>query len=71
MFTVNRGLSGVGLSRKEWEQIADAQAGDTLPDWAHDALGPYVPPFDRCDREDDMRLAYEVFQDRLERDGTL
>lgn len=62
VFTTNRGLTGVGLDRKQWEQIAEARAGDALPDWAHDAQGPFVPPFDRCDREADMRQAYEHFQ---------
>jgi hypothetical protein len=64
VFTVNRGLNGVGLKRKEWQEIQDAQADAPLPDWAHDALGPYVPPFDACDREADMRQAYAEFQRR-------
>jgi hypothetical protein len=61
VFTVNKGLSGVGLSRKEWEQVQDAKAGEELPDWAHDQQGPFVPPFDKCDREHDMAQAYEHF----------
>lgn len=68
VFTNNRGLPGVGLARKQWEEIRgdqlDAQtyAGiNPLPDWAHDALGTYEPPFDRCDREADMRQAYTEF----------
>ena len=58
----------VGLERKQWEEIRGRQldpltyAGIApLPDWAHDALGPYEPPFDRCDREADMRQAYAEF----------
>ncbi len=66
VFTNNRGLTGVGLSRKEWDEIKDAGAGDALPEWAVDALGPYQPPFDRCDREVDMRRAYAEFQRRGE-----
>ncbi len=61
VFTVNKGLTGVGLSRKEWNEVRRAEAGDALPEWAADGLGPYVPPFDRCDREADMRQAYEHF----------
>lgn len=68
VFTNNRGLHGVGLARKEWDTIKGEQldaltfAGvDPLPEWAHDALGPYEPPFDRCDREADMRQAYAEF----------
>ncbi|MEZ4383402.1 MAG: hypothetical protein R3A79_18880 [Nannocystaceae bacterium] len=65
VFTVNRGLSGVGVSRREWEQIKDAKAGDSLPEWARDAGGPFVPPFDGCDREEDMAQAYAYFKERL------
>ena len=61
VFTSNRGLSGVGLTRKQWEEVKTTQPGDELPDYATD----YVPPFTRCDREEDMTLAYEVFQERL------
>mgnify|MGYP000011436804 CR=1 FL=1 len=69
VFTSNsHGLPGVGLKRKDWEALRGPQlnphtyAGVTpLPDWAHDALGPYEPPFDRCDREADMRQAYAEF----------
>jgi Eco57I restriction-modification methylase len=65
VFTSNRGLPGVGLTRKEFEDIKNAQPGDPLPDYATD----YIPPFTRCDREEDMTLAYEVFQERLARSG--
>lgn len=61
VFTTNRGLSGVGLTRKEWEQVQNAKSGDTLPEWAKDAQGPFVAPFDRCDREADMAQAYAHF----------
>jgi hypothetical protein len=60
-FTVNKGLTGVGLARKEWEQIRHAQAGAKLPSFAKE----YEAPFDRCDREADMRNAYEQFTQRL------
>lgn len=65
IFTVNKGLSGVGLDRKEWEQIKDAKAGERLPKWAVDAGGAFEPPFDRCDREEDMAQAYAYFKERL------
>lgn len=61
IFTTNRGLSGVGLPRKVWEEIKHAKPGDELPEYATEN----VPPFTRCDREEDMTLAYEVFQKRL------
>ena len=65
VFTVNRGLSGVGLERKQFEPIADAKAGAKLPDYAFDQQGPFVPPFDTCSREADMARAYEFFRERL------
>ncbi|MEZ4329956.1 MAG: hypothetical protein R3B40_32300 [Polyangiales bacterium] len=66
VFTVNRGLSGVGLTRPQWEEIRHAQAGDPLPDWAADQQGAFVAPFDSCDREADMAQAYEAFRARME-----
>jgi len=69
VFTVNKGLTGVGLARKDWEVIRDAKPGDSLPDWAHDQQGLFVPPFDKCDREQDMAQAYEHFSLLLEDQG--
>lgn len=65
VFTANRGLSGVGLERKQWEEIQDASAGTKLPTWAHDAGGSFVPPFDSSDREADMAQAYRHFAQQL------
>jgi hypothetical protein len=65
VFTVNKGLNGVGLYRKQWTEVANAQAGAKLPAFAKDAQGPFVPPFECPDRELDMALAYEVFQARF------
>lgn len=62
VFTVNKGLPGVGLSRAEWNQVKDAQAGEPMPDFA----AKYVPPFDRCDREEDMTRAYRFFRPLLD-----
>ncbi|MEQ9498742.1 MAG: hypothetical protein RIT81_17825 [Deltaproteobacteria bacterium] len=62
VFTVNKGLSGVGVTRAEWNQIKSAQAGVTLPSFA----AQYVPPFDRCDREEDMTRAYRFFRPLLD-----
>lgn len=57
VFTVNRGLPGVGLDRKQWEEVRNAKAGAYLPEFAT----TFIPPFDRCDREADMADAYEQF----------
>ena len=65
IFTTNRGLSGVGLDRKQFEEIKTTQRGDPLPDYATN----YIPPFTRCDREQDMTQAYETFQKRLNGEG--
>jgi len=65
VFTVSMGFSGARLDRKEWEQIKDAKAGERLPEWAVDAGGAFEPPFDRCDREEDMAQAYAYFKERL------
>lgn len=55
VFTVNKGLPGVGLDRKQWEEIRDARAGDVLPEWARDGVGVFVPPFDVRDRVEEWR----------------
>ncbi|WAS95380.1 Eco57I restriction-modification methylase domain-containing protein [Nannocystis punicea] len=65
VFSDNVLLADLGVDRRRWPQIADARAGDALPPWARDAQGPYVPPFDRRDRESDLRRAYEHFTARL------
>lgn len=62
VFTVNKGLNGVGLSRAEWEEVRGAQAGDKLPEFA----SAFLPPFDRCDRETDLRQAYAFFRPLLD-----
>ena len=63
-FTNNRGLAGVGLARKDFEAWQAAlAAGDPTPE-GFETLG-LVPPFDRSDREEDMRRAYYFFADKL------
>jgi hypothetical protein len=61
VFTINKGLTGVGLTRAEWDEVKHAKSGDKVPDFARDAGGPFVPPFDACDREQDMAQAYRHF----------
>ena len=64
VFTNNRSMVGVGLSRSEFESIKDKQTGtyaqtiidDTTPDGPIERTIDYVAPFDRCDRVKD----YEV-----------
>ena len=63
-FTNNRGLSGVGLERKDFELWQSAlKSGASLPkDFDTQGL---EPPFDVRDREDDMRTAYAYFAEKL------
>ncbi len=63
-FTTNRGLTGVGLERKDfelWQQCLK----ENKP-LAHDFDRQNLePPFQLRDREDDMRLAYTFFAEKL------
>ena len=71
VFTNNRGLTGVGFDRREWESgIKGAPAGkkfyrtitdDTQPDGPVQRTIEYVAPFDRCDREKDYETAWKHF----------
>jgi hypothetical protein len=73
VFTVSKGLSGVGFSRSEWEQIKDKPSGtveriiidDTLPGGPRERTIVYEAPFDRCDREQDYDIAWAEFERRF------
>ena len=72
VFTNNRGLSGTGFDRNEWENgIKGAPAGkkfyrsitdDTMPGGPVERTIEYVAPFDRCDREQDYETAWKFFE---------
>lgn len=74
VFTNNRGLTGVGFSRPEWENgIKGASAGqkfyrtitdDTMPGGPVERTIEYVAPFDRCDREQDYETAWKFFKEK-------
>ena len=74
VFTNNRGLTGVGFSRPEWESgIKGAPAGqkfyrtiidDTMPGGPIERTIEYVAPFDRCDREQDYETAWKFFEEK-------
>ena len=92
VFTVSKGLPGVGLPRKAvqgdtawtlghpgaltesetalgWEDVRKLREGvitrrvtdDTLPGGPVERLIEYRAPFDRCDREQDYRTAWQAF----------
>jgi hypothetical protein len=73
VFTCSKGLTGVGFSRPEWNQIKDMASGtaertitdDTLPGGPRERTIVYRAPFDRCDREKDYETAWQAFEKRL------
>ena len=99
VFTVSKGLPGVGLPRKArkqdteyglitpkrnesgltlgWEDIRGMREGivmrrivdDTLPNGPFERVIEYHPPFDRCNREEDYRAAWDEFSRRFARVG--
>jgi hypothetical protein len=72
VFTASKGLSGVGLSRPEWERIKNMKSGaveqtimdDTMPGGPRERTIVYYAPFDRCDRERDYETAWREFERR-------
>ncbi|MFZ3044327.1 MAG: hypothetical protein WA151_00310, partial [Desulfatirhabdiaceae bacterium] len=77
VFTNNRGLTGVGYTRPEWEQVKNAPSGtitriltdDTMPGGPVERTIEYVAPFDRCDREQDYEIAWRHFEHRFGKAG--
>ena len=75
VFTNNRGLTNVGLSRAEWETVKDAKEGiythtisdDTVHGGPVERVIEYVAPFDRCDREKDYEEVWAYFEERFKR----
>lgn len=75
IFTNNRSLTNVGFSRPEFEQIKDAKPGekfyrtiidDTMPGGPTQRTIEYVAPFDKCDRIEDYKTAWEFFTKKYE-----
>jgi len=77
VFTCSKGLSGVGLERKEFEEIKNWTSGtyqqeiedDALPGGPHRHTIIYEAPFDRCDREKDYETAWAEFELRFAEKG--
>lgn len=73
VFTNNRGLSGVGLTRQEFEGIREWKEGtyihtyhdDTVPEGPVERTIKYVAPFDRCDRIADYEEVWHAFEERF------
>lgn len=72
IFTNNRSLSGVGLSRVEFEEIKDMTTGSCCQVVIDDTLGEstertleYTAPFTKCDREKDYEEIWTEFTRRF------
>ena len=73
MFTCNKGLTGVGFSRPEWNEIKDMKSSavertitdDTMPGGQRERTIVYQAPFDRCNREEDYEIAWAEFEKRF------
>ena len=67
VFTCSKGLVGVGLDRAEWNDIKDMKAGETYEHTITKSelyFGKkmiYQAPFDKCDRVEDYKVAWEFF----------
>jgi len=68
VFTCSKGLTGVGLDRKEWEQIRYLTAGQiyehtiTKSELYMGKKVTYYAPFDKCDRVEDYRVGWIHFE---------
>lgn len=71
VFTCSKGLTGVGLDRAEWNEIKDMKSGETYEhtitksELYYGKQVTYYAPFDKCDRVEDYRQAWESFEGRF------
>lgn len=73
IFTNNRGMSGVGLTRAEWEMHKDKKDGELTIQVTDTTVGDkdlektiiYKAPYDKCDREMDYEIIWAVFEERF------
>jgi len=74
VFTSNRGLTEVGVTRTEWDKIKDNEHGsvelkiidDTSTEGPLERIITYYAPFSKCDRIADYRNAWEKFEKRFQ-----
>ena len=68
VFTCSKGLVGVGVDRPVWETIRSLKAGETYEhtitksELYKDKKITYHAPFDKCDRVEDYKVAWEWFE---------
>jgi len=75
VFTVSKGLPGVGFSRPEWNEIKEKKTGtvertitdNTLPGGPRERTITYHAPFDKCDREKDYETVWAEFEKRFKK----
>ncbi len=68
VFTCSKGLVGVGADRPVWETIRHLKAGETFEhtitksELYKGKIVTYHAPFDKCDRVEDYKVAWEWFE---------
>jgi hypothetical protein len=68
VFTKSSGLTGVGVDRPVWDTIKDMKAGDSYEHTIEKSelykgkKVTYYAPFDKCDRVEDYKVAWEHFE---------
>ncbi len=70
VFTNSRGLTGVGTDRQTWNSISDLKEGETYVHTVDPSKNElyggkeitYHAPFDKCDRVEDYKVAWEHFE---------
>jgi len=69
VFTCSKGLTGVGLDRPVWDTIKNLKAGETYEHTIEKSelykgqKMTYYAPFDKCDRVEDYKVAWEHFEE--------
>lgn len=67
IFTCSKGLTGVGMDRKEWEAVKDQQEGTVTHTIEKSEMYKgeevvYYAPFEKCDRLKDYEVAWGYFE---------
>lgn len=67
IFTVNKGLVGIGLDRNKWEEVKNNKKGELVKHIIDYELHrgteiTYYPPFEKCDRVEDYKRAWAHFE---------
>lgn len=69
IFTINKGLSDIGIDRALWDQIHNMKVGEyqehinTKSELYQGKKITYHAPFDKCDRVEDYKTAWKHFEE--------